>query len=324
MAPDPFGFLPRASAASLLWITPEYWKVRSARSEGAGSVRAAPAGFAMKPETISIDGLKIRHARADNDDASGAPTILFLSPLPQSLYCYDEIWSALLGEATLIALDLPGFGGSEGGMDRMTFAAQSAFLEKYVSETGISGFHIVAPDVAMPVAMHYVMHRDHKAKSIMIGDGPGILPSADGSLVKKIVHSSFWQLMVRLNGARTFLASATQIGYLHYSPTEAELRDYVASYEGRIDQVVAYFASYPEGLKTLDSHIETLQLPVHVFWGDSDAFLTTDNAERLHRRLPTSQLTIFENCGHFCYQDKGEEFTRVVRDWVKGGYSSDL
>lgn len=321
MTSDPFGILARASAASLMWITPEYWKVRAARTKGAGSVRAASTDFAIKPETISIDGLKIRHARADN--ASG-PTILFLSPLPQSIYCYDKIWSALLGEATMIALDLPGFGGSEGGMDCMTFEAQSAFLEKYVSETGIADFHIVAPDVAMPVAMHYVMHRNHKAKSIMIGDGPGILPSSDGSLIKKMVYSSFWQLMIRLNGARVFLSSALQIGYLHYSPTEAELLDYLASYEGRVGQVVAYFASYPEGLKTLDPNIDTLSLPVHVFWGDSDAFLMTDNAERLHQRLPKSQLTIFKNCGHFSYQDKGEEFTQVVRDWVNGGYSSDL
>jgi pimeloyl-ACP methyl ester carboxylesterase len=56
-------------------------------------------------------------------------------------------------------------------------------------------------------------------------------------------------------------------------------------------------------------------------WGDKDIFLTTDNAVRLHQRLPKSKLKIFENCGHFSYQDKPDEFAQMVIDWVEGGYT---
>ena len=317
MAHHPLGLLPRLSAASLLAITPEYWQVRAARADGVTRLRDEHVSFAIEPETVTIDGLQIRYANVPCGDA---PTVLFLSPLPQSIYCYDACWAALTGEANLWAVDLPGFGGSEGGMDKMSFAAQSAFLEKLVAHFDLTDVHIVAPDVAMPVAMHYVMHRAHRARSILIGDGPGVTPSDDGSLVRKIVGSAFWRAMVRANGARTFLASATQVGYLHYRMSAAELSDYVRSYEGRIDQVVAYFASYPEGLKSLDSHIDTLDLPVQVFWGDMDAFLSAENARRLHARLPQSRLTIFEDCGHFCYQDKADEFTEMIRGWIAGGY----
>lgn len=317
MASDPFGFMARMSSASLLAITPEYWKVRAARSPGAATLQSDRDTLAIQTSRVTIDGLEIRLARAPKADA---PTVLFLSPLPQSLHCYEQTWTHLTGEADLVAVDLPGFGGSEGGMDQMTFAAQSAFLEKIVSHLDLSDVHIVAPDVAMPVALHYVMHRAHAASSILIGDGPGVLPSADGSLIRKIVGSAFWRAMVRINGARTFLATASQIGYLHYRMGAAELQDYVSAYEGRVDQVVAYFASYPEGLKTIDSHIDTLELPVQVFWGDQDAFLGSENARLLHKRLPHSRLTIFEDCGHFCYQDKPEAFTAMVQEWINGGY----
>lgn len=317
MAAHPLGLLPRMSAASLLAITPEYWRVRAARTPGAASPRETPSPLALQTETATIDGIRVRYARSQRPDS---PSILFLSPLPQSFHCYEQSWLALAGEADLLAVDLPGFGGSEGGMEHMSFAAQSAFLEKIIAHFGLSDVHIVAPDVAMPVAMHYVMHRAHKARSILIGDGPGVLPSADGSLIRKIVGWAFWRLIVRLNGARTFLASATQVGYLHYRPSAEELRDYIEAYTGRIDQVVAYFATYPEGLKTLDPHIDSLDLPVHVFWGDLDAFLGKENAELLHRRLPRSRLTIFENCGHFCYQDRAVEFTQMLREWVHGGH----
>ena len=70
--------------------------------------------------------------------------------------------------------------------------------------------------------------------------------------------------MCRANGAHC-PSTATQIGYLHYSLTAAELNDYIDSYHGRIDQVVAYFASYSEGLKELDLQIDTTGSPGKYF-----------------------------------------------------------
>lgn len=314
---DPLGPLARLRAASLLAITPEYWTVRGLRAPRAAAVRADPAPLRIRTEITEIAGRKIRWAQSP---CAGAPTVLFLSPLPQSLHCYEQSWMSLATEAHLVAIDLPGFGGSEGGMEMMHFAAQSEFLQAAMAHLSLTDVHIVAPDVAMPVALHYVLHRDHVAKSLLIGDGPGVLPSGDGSLIRKIVGSRFWRAMVRANGAKTFLASATQVGYLHHQPGSEELSDYVASYRGRIDQVVAYFASYPEGLATIDPHLETLDLPVQVFWGDTDAFLSADNARLLHARLPRSRLTIFEHCGHFCYQDKADDFTQMLRAWIHGAH----
>ena len=318
MSKDPLGAIARISAASLLAITPEYWQVRSARDSSVTTLRSEPADFAMKTEFTTIDGLRIRCARAE---AKGRPTLLFLSPLPQSIYCYDRSWSALVGEANLVAIDLPGFGGSEGGMDMMRFDAQSSFLQRAIEHFGLSDVHIVAPDVAMPVALHYALHREHRAASLLIGDGPGVLPSNDGSLVRKIVGSAFWRAMVRVNGARTFLASATAVGYLHYRMSVEELQDYVDSYTGRINQVVAYFASYPEGLKTTTTpRVPCVARPYLL--GYTDAFLGADNARLLARRLPHSCATVFENCGHFCYQDRTSEFTALLSEWVNTGYRS--
>jgi len=317
MPKDPIGVLGRLNAASLMMITPEFYKLRSQRRKGAGKINHDLVNFTMKPEFMQLDGLKVRYATRGNADG---PTVLFLSPLPQSILCYDATWSALSATANLVALDLPGFGQSEGDISYMNFAAQSAFLQKFIAELGLTDVHIVAPDVGMPVALHYVLHRDHKAKSILIGAGPSVQPSADGSLVRKMIGSAFWRFVFTMTGAPAFIGGANHLGYVDYSPSSAEVTDYVASYSGRIGLVTKWFKGYPEGCKGIDPHLATLNLPVHVFWGEQDAFLTADNAERLHARLPKSVLTIFKNCGHFCYQDKSTEFTELVRSWVIGGY----
>jgi pimeloyl-ACP methyl ester carboxylesterase len=251
------------------------------------------------------------------------PTVLFLSPLPQSILCYDKTWSALSATANMVALDLPGFGKSEGGMSYMTFKAQSAFLQKFIKELDMSDIHIVAPDVGMPVALHYVLHRDHKAKSILIGAGPSVLPSADGSLVRKMIHSRFWRFVFKMTGAPAFIAGANQLGYLNYSPSAEEVSDYAASYSGRIGQVTKWFKGYPIGCKDIHPHLDDINIPVHILWGEQDAFLKADNGEQLHSRLPNSSLTIFKDCGHFFYQDKCSEFTQLIKSWIKGGYKPD-
>ncbi len=83
----------------------------------------------MAPKRMQLEGLDIRYA---TQRSATCPTVLLLSPLPQSIICYDDIWSKLTGQVDLIALDLPGFGQSRGGKDYMTFSAQSAFLEKFI------------------------------------------------------------------------------------------------------------------------------------------------------------------------------------------------
>ena len=188
MTKDPIGMLGRLNAASLMMITPEFYKVRSMRAAGAAKINYKTASFTMKPAYMQLDGLKIRYATGGTPDG---PTVLFLSPLPQSILCYDSVWAAMAADANLIALDLPGFGRSQGDMSFMTFAAQSAFLEKFISEMGLTDVHIVAPDVAMPVALHYAMHRDHKAASILVGDGPGICPQmAEASSKRLFIQGS--------------------------------------------------------------------------------------------------------------------------------------
>ena len=75
----------------------------------------------------------------------------------------------------------------------MTFSAQSAFLEKFIKAMELRDVHIA---IAMPVALHYAIHRGENVKSLLVGDGPGLLPSSDGSLIRKIVGSGFWRTLV--------------------------------------------------------------------------------------------------------------------------------
>jgi pimeloyl-ACP methyl ester carboxylesterase len=314
---DPIGLFGKLNASVLLAVTPEYGKIKAARREGAGRIASNSRPLVMPTQYHTIAGVRVRVAEGGKQDG---PVVLLLSPLPQSILCYDLIWDRLAEHCRLVALDLPGFGRSEGGLEFMSFDAQSRFLDEFIRTMNLKQIHLVGPDVGMPAALHYAIHQDHEAASLIIVDGPGILPTANGSIINKAVNSGFWRMMFRITGARAFVDGAVRLALVNYSPSAEEVADYVASYDGRIGPITHWFATYPENLATVDPHLANLDLPVKVFWGDLDQFLVVDNAYRLNQRLKRSELQVLENCGHFSYQDKADEFAELILTWVGGRF----
>lgn len=305
------------NAGALLAITPEYRTVKRAQGKNYGSQPTFSRPAAMPLKSKNIAGVDVRYAHAGTAEN---PTVILLNPLPQSIIAFAPLWDKLAARFNLYAYDLPGFGGSAGGSEYMSFASQGRFLGDFIAEFGIREPHLVGPDIGMPAALHYVSHCPNDVVSLLVGDGPGIIPSANGSIIDKAVDSAFWRRMFRITGAGTFVHAANQLCYLNYVPNPDEISDYINSYEGRIGSVTSWFASYPESLGTVDPLLSGIDTPVLIFWGAEDQLLLPDNAQRLSQRLKRNRLHVFENCGHFSYQDQHEKFGDMVIDWVVDGH----
>ena len=78
---------------------------------------------------LTIDGLSLRARSALRDDA---PQLLLTNAWPQSIRCWDDQWDALAERFSLLAVDLPGFGRSEGRRSAMTPTARLAVLAQLV------------------------------------------------------------------------------------------------------------------------------------------------------------------------------------------------
>lgn len=307
--------LDRTIASALLLITREYPGVRHQQHRNQRSRTPTLSAPPLLPlDTIELMGERIRIARQKRP---GTPTVLLLCPLPQSIVAFAPIWPALAERFDLVAVDLPGFGGSSGGVDWMTFEAQGRFLAALVAELGLNKPHIVAPDVGMAAAVAGEALHPGLASSLMIGDGPAIAPSNNGSIINKLVHSGFWRFMVAMAGAGTFVEAANRLAYVSYTPNAIEVDDYIRSYAGRIGPICRWFRDYPRSLATTDPVLSQLDLPVQLFWGRHDALLTVENATRLQQRLPRVLLEVLENAGHYSYQDDAKAFADLVIRWVE-------
>ena len=73
------------------------------------------------------DGVRIR--LADNQ-ADSPVTVLMLSPWPESLWAFRRIWDRVSEAARVVAIDLPGFGHSDGRPELIAPDAMGTFLAR--------------------------------------------------------------------------------------------------------------------------------------------------------------------------------------------------
>src|SRR6266852_5381152 len=95
----------------------------------------------INTQVRKIDGLSIRYAESDARDVSA----ILLSPWPESLFTFEQMWSRLAEHARLVAIDLPGFGHSERRNDLLTSSAMGEFVAHVVEEFGLRRPHAVGP-----------------------------------------------------------------------------------------------------------------------------------------------------------------------------------
>lgn len=307
----------KLNAAFVSLITPEMPGLNKIRRQNAYSNKPTlERPFDMPLEFISIHGVSIRMAKSVLD-RQNKENIVLLSAFPHSIVAYSPIWEELKKEYNLYTYDLPGFGASDTDLKYMSFKFQGEFLSSFLTHFDIESSHIVAPDVGMPSALSYVINHNHKIKSLMIGDGPATLPISEPSIMKKMVHSSFWRTMFVIAGSGALIESAKNLGNVQYVPNKFEISDYKKSHQGKVANSMKWFKKYPEALKDIDRNLKNIQIPTKIFWGEYEAILHKENAINLDNRMPNSELEIFENCGHFVYQDNYPKFIQLIKSWVE-------
>jgi alpha/beta superfamily hydrolase len=68
--------------------------------------------------------------------------------------------------------------------------------------------------------------------------------------------------------------------------------------------------------------LTAVRKPILFVHGDKDEFGAVENVRRLADQIPTAELVVFENCGHF-FDEHLNELREVVRAWTKKQMSPD-
>ena len=227
------------NAASLLLVSPEWGKVKAARKS---AVSFETPDISIPTEFRTIAGRNIRLAEAGPADA---PLVVLLSPFPESILSFTGSWKALTESCRVIAIDLPGFGASEGDRQDMSPTAQGAHLAAIFDELDLHDIHLVAPDVGMGAALAYVLNHKHRVKSLVAGHGVGAPgPFKLAFMINMLAKFGFMRFMTGLLGAGPLIAFSAKLGSIRHRANPKQIDDYKRSYSGRAPEVVYWFKDF--------------------------------------------------------------------------------
>lgn len=305
----------RVNAATFRAISPEWGKVRKARRAATSFENPT---VDIPAEFRSLAGRNIRLAEAGRPDA---PTVVLLSPFPESILSFVGSWRALTEAFRVVAIDLPGFGASEGDRKDMTPAAQGNLLARILDDLGLDDVHLVAPDVGMAAALSYALLPNHRLASMVVGHSvgaPGPLKMA--MLINLMSRLGPLRWNTALLGAGPLIAFTSTIGAIRhrYNPTQTD--DFKRAYSGRAFEVIHWFKDIRGNGEALAQRVGEIEVPTQVFWGELDVLFDVSNAHHLHEAMPHSALEIFPEAGHLSWSDQPEMFAAMVIDWVNGGH----
>ncbi len=269
----------------------------------------------IQTRTRKADGVEIRYAECN---PGADTTLLLLSPWPESIYAWEQLWPRLSSAGHVLAIDLPGFGHSEGRVDLFSPQSMGRFLLRLIEEWGLGPPHVFGPDVGGPAALFAAAESPSSLTSMVIGNGATAYPLDVGGNLKELIANPDFESLLALDGADVVRQAMTM--HESYEVSEAALRDYMTAYAGsRFGKSARFVRNYPVDLALLKDLLPEIETPVKIIAGERDPLVPISNAEYLAERLPRCELTVLD-LGHFAWEDGAGAWGDAALAWVQGGY----
>jgi pimeloyl-ACP methyl ester carboxylesterase len=261
------------------------------------------------------DGVRVRFAdtREDSD-----VIVLLLAPWPESVWAFRRIWDSISAVGRVVAIDLPGFGHSDGRPELIAPDASGSFLARLIEEWDLGAPHIVGPDVGTAAALFLAARAPDRVTSLTVGGGAVSFPIEAGGALKEIIEAPSLD-NVRALDARTNIGYAVESGAASDSEPDVH-EDYVSAYDlGRFAESARFVRHYPEQNPVLRDLLPTITTPTQILAGRNDDLAPWSNNQYLDDLLPNSEIHPLD-AGHFAWEQAADDYGRLVVDWVSGEY----
>jgi len=272
------------------------------------------ASSPIKTQIRNINGLAIRYAESEPRDLSA----ILVSPWPESLFTFEQMWQRLAKNAHLVAIDLPGFGHSEGRNDLFTTSAMGEFIAQVVEEFKLKRPHAVGPDIGTASLLFAIAKHPGLLRSVVVGGGTAAVPIQVGSPLKEIIAAPNLEPFRSMDPRQTVESVLAFVK--RYKLPDHVREDFLSSYEGdRFLESLRILQAYRTDLPVLATLLPKIQTPVQIINGAHDSGVLPLNAEYLHKKLPHSKLDMLDT-DHFAWADAADDYATLIIDWWNGGY----
>lgn len=250
--------------------------------------------------------------------AGDGPAVVFCHGTPWSSVLWQRVADALSDRYTVYLWDMPGYGRSSKRQDHpVDFGVQADALDALVRQWGTTDPHVIAHDFGGAVSLRAHLVCGVDLASLMLIDVVAIPPS--GSPFFKFVQDNpglLGQLPGYIHRAivRAYIGNASSGGL-----RADDLDDLVKPWTGSEGQTAFYrqIIDYDEVyLRENEELLANLDVPVHIVWGEQDAWIPVERADRLHELIPHSTVSTVAGSNHLIQLDAPERLMYEVTSWL--------
>jgi pyruvate dehydrogenase E2 component (dihydrolipoamide acetyltransferase) len=263
---------------------------------------------AARPREIEAGGLRLRYVELG--EGASVP-VLLLHGFGADLNTWMFTQPALAEARRVIALDLPGHGGSAKelrGADAESFAA---IVGQVADALGIERMHLVGHSMGGGIAIAFALRQPERVATLSLIAAASLGPEINGAFIDGFVRAARRREAVEV------------LGLLVHDPALVgrTMVEEVLRYK-RLDGVPAALATiaeewFPQGRQRagLGEAVAGLKIPLQLIWGREDRIIPLECASLFQQAIPGAARRILDSCGHFAHLEQPEPLAAVVREF---------
>ncbi|MCX6794660.1 MAG: alpha/beta hydrolase [Candidatus Falkowbacteria bacterium] len=242
----------------------------------------------MVKKEIIISGLKINYLVSPGFNQDQAVVFLPGWKSPVNLFC------SVMGDIpNLLAVNLPGWGGSDRPSGNWGLVEYSGFIREFLQKLGIDKPILIGHSIGGAIAVDYLAAGGQAKKLIIISGA--------------IIRERSGQTRIMFVGAKIFRFLFPFINKCFRQRLAGKVLspDYVQAgeLEGTYKRLIS------EDRKNL---FTKLSLPIILIWGRNDQDTPYAQAEQLKVLQSQAILEAVPNAGHYCFLDRPNKFREII------------
>jgi 4,5:9,10-diseco-3-hydroxy-5,9,17-trioxoandrosta-1(10),2-diene-4-oate hydrolase len=242
----------------------------------------------------------------------------------QSATSWRWVIPALAGTHRVLAVSLPGYGGTAPG----TYTPGSdttPFVTEFLDALGIGSLDVVGHSAGGVVALRLALADPARVRTLVLVDSAGLGREVHPLLAADTlpVVGELAILLSRLPGGdmgRSTLSTAMLFAQPWRAPVDflAEQHDRgrrPGQLEASTAMARALFDTTGQRQILLDQ-LPAITAPTLVMWGTSDYVLPAHQAQTAVKLLPHGRLALLSDCGHLPHVERPDRFTAALSNWL--------
>jgi pyruvate dehydrogenase E2 component (dihydrolipoamide acetyltransferase) len=264
---------------------------------------AAAAETAPEPQTIQVGERTIRYL--ETGTANGGAPVLLIHGFGGDLNNWMFIQPALSETHRVIALDLPGHGGSSKDVGNATLATFAGIVRAFLSALDIPKAHLVGHSLGGAIALRAALDDANCAASLTLIAPAGLGPDIDDDYIRDFIaagrRKQLEPIVAKLVADPTLISRDMLEDLLRFKRLDGVPQALTTIRE----------ANFAGGQREIlrDRLTALGNLPVQIIWGAEDRIISPRHAEGLPSQI---SIHFIPGAGHLPQMEKSAEVNHLL------------